>query len=99
MSKYVTVKELKQHSYIESNDEDDYIQSLLDAAESHVQKEIQCPLTDYVDEAGVLTSDLKHAIIIYAATLYDNREAVSFGTPQPVPYSYRNLIVPYIKFT
>ena len=99
MSTYVTTDYLKEHAYIDSDAEDDYLQRLLDASEAHVAKEIQCPLSDYADTTGSLPKDLTHAIVIYAATLYANRESVAFGTPQAVPYSYRDLIVPYIKFT
>jgi uncharacterized phage protein (predicted DNA packaging) len=99
MSTYVKIDYLKEHAYIDSDAEDDYLQKLLDASEAHVEKEIQCPLSTYAGTDGNLPKDLTHAIVIYAATLYANRESVAFGTPQPVPYTYRDLIVPYIKYT
>lgn len=41
---------------------------------------------------------LRRAILIYAATLYANREAVAYGQPVAPPYNLMSLITPYIKF-
>ncbi|MGL5260843.1 MAG: head-tail connector protein [Bacteroides sp.] len=98
MELYVEVEELKAHLNIDTTCDDDYIEQLSMAAQNSVEKRIQCQLSEYVDEQGHLAPSLKHAIKIMVATLYDNREAVSFGQPHPVPYTLDYLITPFIKF-
>lgn len=97
MSKYVELDYLKAHTYVDDNSEDTELQNCLNAAEKHVEETLQTPLETYVTD-GQLTADLKHAIVILAATLYANREAVAYGNPQHVPLSYSMLIKPYIKY-
>jgi hypothetical protein len=99
MANYVDIAYLKEHSYIPDGVEDDYLEKILSAAEDHVQKVLQCDISDYRNDKGEIPSDLKQAIVIYAATLHENRESVAFGAPQAVPYNYMDLITPYIKFT
>lgn len=97
MSKYVELDYLKAHTYVDDNSDDTELQNCLDAAEEHTEKTLQTSLETYVTD-GQLRADLKHAIVILAATFYANREAVAYGNPQPVPFSYSMLIKPYIKY-
>lgn len=70
----------------------------LDAAEAKVEADIQQPLTAHVVD-GKLAYPLHCAILIMGANLYENRSAVSHvGNPKTVPYTYRSLIQPYIKY-
>ena len=98
MELYVNVEELKAHLNIDIQSDDDYIEQLSMAAQNSVEKRIQCQLSEYVNKEGNLIPSLKHAIKIMVATLYDNREAVSFGQPHPVPYTLDYLITPFIKY-
>lgn len=98
MELYVSVEELKAHLNIDIQSDDDYIEQLSMAAQNSVEKRIQCQLSEYVNKEGNLIPSLKHAIKIMVATLYDNREAVSFGQPHPVPYTLDYLITPFIKY-
>lgn len=92
---YVTVEELRAQSNIPDFGEDEYLSSLIETAEASVEEYIQQPLTNKTDESGKLNPMLKHAIKILAATFYDNREAVSFGQPNPVPYTLDFLLLPH----
>ena len=98
MELYLDVSELRAHINVDYTDEDTYLESLLETAQASVEKRIQRPLKECEIEEGKLNPMLKHAILILAATFYDNRESVSFGQPKPVPYTLDYLIIPFIKF-
>lgn len=98
MELYVNVEELKAHLNIDMTSDDEYLEQLSMVAQNSVEKRIQCPLSEYEDENSNLAPSLIHAIKIMVATLYDNREAVSFGQPGPVPYTLDYLITPFIKY-
>ena len=98
MARYTTVEYFKHHSYVNPQGcEDDYIEALLDASEVHTEKILQRKLEKYADAEGNLPSDLAHAIIVYAATQFENREAVSPAEIRKVPMSYFDMVVPYIN--
>lgn len=89
---------MKRQCNVEHNEDDKLLKDQLDAAENWVEKTIQQPLTD-VCVNGVLPKMLKQAILIKAATLYANREAVAFsGQPTAIPYNLMSLVTPFIKF-
>lgn len=72
----ITVDELKQHLNIEKewNGDNQYLQSLLDAAKVVVQKHI-CDSIDGVKEGEQIP--LLHAIKLLVGTWYMNRESLS----------------------
>lgn len=74
----ITLDEIKQHLNIErdynSESENFYLQSLIDAAKVVVQKHI-CDSIDGVKEGEQIP--LLHAIKLWAATQYMNRESLS----------------------
>ncbi len=101
MAKYTKVEQLQKHleiDYLEAGDERQ-LELFLDASESRIEKEINQPLTEFVDKAGVLDSALVAAILIFAGTLYANREAVAYTNVQPVPYTLHFLLQPFRKYT
>lgn len=101
MAKYTKVEDLQKHleiDYLEDGDERQ-LKLLLDASESRIEKEINQPFTEFVDEDGVLDSALVAAILIFAGTLYANREAVAYTNAQPVPYTLNFLLQPFRKYT
>lgn len=101
MAKYTKVEDLQKHleiDYLEDGDERQ-LKLLLDASESRIEKEINQPFTVFVDEEGVLDSALVAAILIFAGTLYANREAVAYTNAQPVPYTLNFLLQPFRKYT
>ena len=101
MAKYTKVEDLQKHleiDYLEDGDERQ-LKLLLDASESRIEKEINQPFTGFVDEEGVLDSALVAAILIFAGTLYANREAVAYTNAQPVPYTLNFLLQPFRKYT
>ena len=101
MARYTDIETLKVHlnrDYLEVV-ESDYLDTLLSVAEDSIEMYINQPLSNFENEKGELRKPLYFAIIIHAATLYSNREAVSYGQPKPVPYTFDYLLQPFKKYT
>lgn len=101
MAKYTKVEDLQKHleiDYLEDGDEKQ-LKLLLDASESRIEKEINQSFSEFVDADGKLDSALVAAILIFAGTLYANREAVAYTNAQPVPYTLNFLLQPFRKYT
>jgi hypothetical protein len=100
MAKYTSVELLQKHleiDFLEDGDSD-FLELLLNAGESRIEKEINQPFTVFVGEDGKLDSALVYAILVFAGTLYANREAVAYGNAVPVPYTLSFLIQPFRKY-
>lgn len=98
MGLYVKIADLKTHLNVDFDEDDEYIESLSAAAQASLEMRIQQPLSNLEDKDGNLNPMLIHAIKIMVGTLYDNREAVSYGQPRAVPYTLDYLLTPFIKF-
>jgi hypothetical protein len=98
MTLYVTLQEAKKQVNVPFTDDDDYITSLIEAAQIIVEKDIQQDLTNFVTD-GALNRALCQAILLIFANLYANREPVAYAIPQTIPYTYAFLIMPFIKLT
>lgn len=100
MATYTNVEQLQQHLEIDypENGDFEYLELLLDASESRIEKEINRPFTDVVVD-GKLCPPLVAAILIFAGTLYANREAVAYANVNPVPFTLGYLIQPYRRYT
>ena len=97
---YVTVDLFRKHSNINvENDEDDYLIHLLETAQLTVENDINTTLAEMQDDNGEIPKPLKHAIILQAANLCENREILAYGKVSIRQYNYPNLIAPYIKLT
>lgn len=94
---YVDLKLFKKHLNVDFNEDDEYLESLIQTAQCSIEQYIQRPLSDCKVD-GYINPMLKHAIMIFGATLYDNRESVSYGQPKAVPYTLEYLIKPFIKY-
>jgi uncharacterized phage protein (predicted DNA packaging) len=98
--KYTTIEQLKRQCVIDIEDhsEDDILTELLESAEGWAKTKCQRDL-DELTEGDELPADLKRAIIIYAATMYGNREGAAPTTFSVVPFANPEaLIKPYIKY-
>ena len=101
MAKYTKVEDLQKHleiDYLEVEDERQ-LKLFLDASESRIEKEINQPLSEFVDKEGVLDPALVAAILIFAGTLHANREAVAYADVKAVPYTLHFLLQPFRKYT
>lgn len=100
MAKYTKVEQLQKHleiDYLEDGDKN-YLELLLNASESRIEKEINQKLSVFVED-DTLDSALVVAILIFAGTLYANREAVAYADVKPVPYTLNFLLQPFRKYT
>jgi hypothetical protein len=88
METLINIDDLKRHLAIEQGfmDDDSYLDSLIHAAQEAVEKSINRRLTDCEPESVL------HSIRVLAATWYANRESVSFGSPNKIPYTFDFLI-------
>ena len=97
---YVTVELFRKHSYVNvENDDDAYLTHLLEAAQQAVENDINSSLLTVEATYGEIPKPLKHAIILQAANLCENREILAYGKVSIRQYNYPNLIAPYIKLT
>lgn len=99
MPKYITTDFLRKHSRIDAaEDEDEYLTQCADAAEATLARDLQADsLDDLADSSGQLPADLRQALLMLAATSYENRETESPVQMHADPY-YWHLIRTYIKF-
>lgn len=82
----VSLNHLKKHLYIEHNEDDLYLLSLLDVAEKAVRLNLNVPELDPEDPTVV------QSILLFAANLYANREPVAFTNSYKVPITYDYLV-------
>lgn len=95
---YIPVEELRRWLNLNFSEDDLLLAELIEASENVVEQQIMQPLSDLEDASGELPAGLKTAIKEYAATLYENREAVAYGSPNKIPYTFEYLIQPFKKY-
>lgn len=90
---YLDLQQVKQHLYIDHQDEDQYLADLITVAEDAVRRDLNLySLSDIEDETGMLPASVIQAMLLLIGTLYANRESVSYGQAHPVPHSYNYLL-------
>lgn len=82
----VSLNHLKKHLYIEHNEDDLYLLSLLDVAEKAVRLNLNVPELDPEDSTVI------QSILLLASNLYANREPVAFANVSKVPITYDYLV-------
>ena len=94
---HVTLELLKAHLRVDDTEEDNYLEHLIEVAETSVEKLIQRPLDDKacLADDGTLAAPLRHGILLVAANLYENREPVAYANARLVPYTLHFLFQPY----
>lgn len=93
----ITLDKIKKHLNIDADftDDDDYIEFLESVAEDLVQKHIDKKFDDIIAEEGALPNALLHAILLFIANMYDNRESVAYANPSEVPQSLTYILNMY----
>lgn len=89
-----TLDELKyQLNYeIEMTQEDQYLTMLLIASEEAVLNYLNRKRKDFQRE---IPEAIKIGILMFAATLYTNRETITYGNANEIPNLYHALLSPY----
>lgn len=91
----VTIEEIKQHLFIDSEDEDDYLQTLILVSEEAVLMALN---RESYSEFEIIPESLKHCVKLMVGTLYNNRETVSTDRVYKVPHAFEYLLQFYIKY-
>lgn len=95
---YITLKEARKHLNLDDEfftEDDDYILTLIEAAENAIGNEINRPLSECVNPAtGDLYASLKHAVLMIIGSAYNYRESITVQSIKDVPL-YDLLIGPY----
>lgn len=101
MEQYVTIEELKRQANLaeEYSGDDAHLVFLIRVAQSSVEHDIRCLLSDFVSEEEGLEPMLKHAVLVIANHYYQVREPIAFVQPHPIPFTYQYLLQPFKKYT
>lgn len=97
---YIQLDLAKKHLNIEDDfiEDDEYILSLIDVAESAVRVHINEDFASIAEKnGGCLPSPILQAALLMVGNLYQNREAVGSKT-QELPFNYRYLIDLYRNY-
>lgn len=95
----VTLEELKAQMRVDFPEDDEIITLYGTAAQNTIFNMLRRSYLDLTGFNGSVHAPVKTAILILAAHLYKNREAVASVAQNAVPYSISVLIKPYIKLS
>lgn len=90
----VSLAEVKAHARVDHDDEDAGIAAMLAAAQRHMEAWVG-PFADF---GGDVPDDLKEALKMHVAHMYDCRHAAEADAPSLVPLGYHDLIGPHRKW-
>lgn len=98
---YISLEEAKSHLRVDFDDDDRYINELIDVAEASLANNLGITLGDLLLSGSLsdLPADLKHAERVLVSNWYENREPVSGLTVKEVPFSLNYLIYPHKYWT
>lgn len=98
---YVDLQQVKKHLNVEESfiEDDEYIDELIEAAETVVEKDICVKLSTLAEEnEGKLPAPLRQCIRLMVGQFYANREPVAFAQSAEVPLSYSHLVSLYRNY-
>ena len=96
---HTPLKLLKSHVRADDFEDDDaYLASILEVAESAVIRRTNRPEEDLlVMGGGQFPKELTHAVLLLAGEWYAQREAASSGERRPIPFGVDALIRPFCR--
>lgn len=92
---YIPLQKIKKHLNIDNDftEDDNYIQHLIEVAETVVERHIGYKLSDLSDKnEGQIPAPLEHAMLLMIGTFYNTRESVTFGSGTELPLAYSYLL-------
>lgn len=98
---FITLEQIKKHLIIDDDfkEDDNYITSLYEVAEKVVEKHTDSDLSEIVSmSGGELPTPLIHAMLLFIGDMYRNRESVSFGSVNSIPFSYDYILSLYKNY-
>jgi uncharacterized phage protein (predicted DNA packaging) len=100
MANYLELETVKKHINIDYDDDDDYINILMNVVENTIEIEIGESLSDLEDNEGDLPLRLIQSMEILIAHFYMIREPITLGVSAvEVPFTFKWLIHPFKNFT
>ena len=100
---YISLEDAKSHLRVDFDDDDRYIESLIDVAEASLENNLGISLANLLLSGSLsdLPADLKHATKLLVSQWYENREVIniSYGIVKEVPYTLNYLINPHKYWT
>lgn len=94
VAQIVTLSEAKLHCRVDTATEDDYIESLIDAACTWLQNYLNQTIPDNADSPVTYPAPLRHAVLLMVGDMYENRSAKVDSKMAENPTLY-NLAYPY----
>ena len=96
----LTLEEVKTHCRIDQHyhEEDNYLYDLIEVAEHDVAQRIRYKSIEEAFPDGSMPPNVRHAIKIVVANLYENRESISAATLSKVPETLDALLGPYVRY-
>ena len=89
----IELEDLKSHLMVEHNLDDLLLLQYEEVAVDTVVKHCNVKsINELMDENGELFPTIRQAILVLVGHFYQNREMISFGNPQKLPYSFEYLI-------
>lgn len=95
---FVSVEEVRRFINLPFNEDDLTLAELIESAESTVEKYMGQPLSVFIADNQELDPALKLCIKSLVATWYANREAIAYGQPHKLPYSFEFVLQPFKKY-
>jgi len=98
---YISLEDVKLHLRVDFNDDDKYIEQLINVAEASLANNLGITLENLLLSGSLsdLPADLKHAENILVSQWYENREPVNTLLVRKIPYSLDYLIYPHKYWT
>lgn len=92
---------IKKHLNIDDSftEDDDYLIELERVALALVEKHIDKPIKDLLDEGGELPTPLSQAVLLQIGNMYQSRESVAFSKAVELPKSYDYILDMYKDYS
>ena len=97
--KYLELEAIKRQVVQDSDIDDTLLTAIGDAAEDATERHLGRALGDCIGDDGQLPPALYHAMLMLCATLYNDRESVTYSMAMPrLSPAYEALIGPFRKY-
>lgn len=92
---------IKKHLNIDDSftEDDDYLIELERVALALVEKHIDRPIKDLLNESGELPTPLSQAVLLQIGNMYQSRESVAFSNAVELPKSYDYILDMYKDYS
>lgn len=96
MLQIMTLEEIKQHTRIDGDIEDDMLTLYGESAEQTVLNYIGQTLAQIVDKYNGVPTPIKHACLMLTAHSFTHREPATPQKMYDVPYTIDSIVKPYV---